>query len=158
MAPLNNSPEIVTAVPKKGSNSFYMFSAACAALLIHLSTSCHIYILFPRAFVFSFSPSPIIHQSFSQKQGRSPGTKAVFLNKSTADSKISGGTNSSWCKSAEANIQVRGPVPCYTTCLPKGPARCPHQRHSWEVAKAVWGYEPQEKRNCQQQNRATAAQ
>lgn len=107
-------------------------------------------------FFFFFLPSLIIHQSFSQKQGRSPGTKAVFLNKIIAESKISGGINSSWCKSAEASSQVRGPVPCYTTCFPEGPARCPHQKHSWEVARAAWGYEPQEKLNQQQQNRATA--
>lgn len=106
--------------------------------------------------LFFFFPSPIIHQSFSQKQGRSPGTKAVFLNKSIAESKISGGTNSSWCKSAEASSQVRGPVPCYTTCSPKSPAHCPHQKHSWEVAKAAWGYEPREKWNRRQQNKATA--
>lgn len=109
-----------------------------------------------QSFCLFFPPSLITHQSFSQKQGRSPGTKAVFLNKSTAESEISGGINSSQCKSAEANSQVRGPVPCYTTCFPEGPARCPHQKHSWEVAKAVWGYEPQEKWNRRQQNRAPA--
>lgn len=114
------------------------------------------YLYFSKSFCLFFVPSPIIHQSFSQKQGRSPGTEAVFLNKSIAVSKISGGINSSWCKSAEANSQVRGPVPCYTTCSPKSPAHCPHQKHSWEVAKAAWGYEPQEKWNCRQQNRATA--
>lgn len=109
-----------------------------------------------QSFCLFFSPSPIIHQSFSQKQGRSPGTKAVFLNMSIAETKVSGGIKSSWCKSAEAISQRRGPVPCYTTCFPKGPARCPHQKHSWEVAKAAWGYEPQEKWDCRQQNRATA--
>lgn len=109
-----------------------------------------------QSFCLFFSPSLITHQSFSQKQGRSPGTKAVFLNRSKAESKISGGINPSRCKSAEANSQERGPVPCHTTCFPEGPARCPHQKHSWEVAKAAWGYEPQEKWNHQQQNRATA--
>lgn len=50
------SDGIVTALPVKGSNSFYTFPAVSAALLIHLNTSCHIHILTPRA--FSFPPFP----------------------------------------------------------------------------------------------------
>lgn len=122
------------AVPKRGSNSFYMFSASCAAPLTHLSTSCHIYILFLRAFVFFFPLSPIIHQSLSQKQGRSPGTKAVFLNKSIAESKISGGTNCSWCKSAEGSSQVRAlchvTLPAFQRALHAVPSRSTAERRS----------------------------
>lgn len=63
------------ALPKKGSNSFYTFPAATAALLIHLSTSCHIGILTPRAFAFPpprlfFFPSPIIHLSSKEGAGK----------------------------------------------------------------------------------------